>query len=119
MSEGLEYNGATIVGGTISGLDLVSGIRATTPQEREIMIVHHDKWNECMGDGSILPESKKANYIVESNRGVSVAAYHQRLDGAWVFQDIQSGDDEGMIGWGDAPYEVYRWMPLPKGKNAV
>lgn len=114
MSEGLEYNGAVLVG-TMQG----TGIRATTTEEREAMIVHHDNWNECMGDSPILPEAKEDRYLVEGSRGVCLAYYHQRLDGAWVFQDAVTGDDEGMRGYCDEPFSVERWMPLPKGKNDV
>lgn len=77
-----------------------------------------NEWNEYPAvrpdvSGLGVWDSKK--FIVESNRGVDVATYHQ-LPRGWCFQTAH-GDDEGMRGYGKEPYEVYRWMELPEGKE--
>ncbi|AGG58245.1 hypothetical protein VPDG_00084 [Vibrio phage henriette 12B8] len=78
-----------------------------------------NEWNEYP---AVRPDVRKLDVyeikklIVESNRGVDVAIYHMMLNGEWCFQTAH-GDDEGMRGYGDEPYEVYRWMELPEGKE--
>lgn len=84
----------------------------------EIAEKFEDPWNEypeVLPDVSGLGMFEGKKLIVESNRGVDVATYHQKMNGSWCFQ-TSGGDDEGMIGYGTEPYKVYRWMELPKGK---
>lgn len=101
-TEGLEHNGAVIV-----SLAPQDGLMHTTSRDDSLCIVHDDPWTE-------YPTEKPTGltrYLVESNRGVGVAF--------WLgskFQDEKSGDNEGMKGWAEKPYKVYRWMKLPKGK---
>ena len=83
----------------------------------EIAVIREDPWNEypeVKPDTSNVEPYSSKRLIVESNRGVDVASYHQYPSG-WVFQD-RSGADEGMYGGHDEPYTVYRWMELPEGK---
>ena len=72
---------------------------------------HWKEYPEHKPDTSDIPPFRSKKFIVESNRGVSVATYHEYPRG-WVFQDVTTNDDEGMMG-----YEVYRWMEFPNGKE--
>lgn len=97
----------------VDGEGLTSHITNLT----EIAAEREDPWNEYPAvkpDTSDVEPYSSKRLIVESNRGVDVASYHQ-LPRGWVFQD-RSGDDEGMYGRHDEPYTVYRWMELPEGK---
>lgn len=54
-------------------------------------------------------------YIAETDRGV-VPVYWHKYCSCHCFQTMR-GDEEGMIGYGDSEFKVYRWMEMPKGKG--
>ncbi len=56
----------------------------------------------------------QGEYLASTNRGIRMVVLHSYPRVPAIFQDLNTGDDEGMTGWYDDPFTVTHWAHMPE-----
>lgn len=68
------------------------------------------KWNPLEKGYPVM----QGKYLASTNRGIRMVVLHSYPRIPAIFQDLNTGDDEGMTGWYDEPFTVTHWAHLPE-----